>query len=526
METPITMSAEMSSTANACAAANACATEECSICCEPYNKSNRARIVCEYGSCNYKACIGCTRTYLLSSTNEAHCMECKQAWSPKFLLILKKNWMADTYRTHREKLLCDVELSKIAETMPNVEFYKNKKRVEATENEVRKQLMAEERELVLNYNLKRREITQKIIESRARTHAVLNQNKEAAKEEKKVFFMSCPAMDCKGMLSTQYKCGLCAIFACPDCHEIIGLNKTDEHTCDPNDVASAIAIKKETRQCPGCHNRIYRVEGCSQMWCTGCHTAFDWNTGKKVVSERLHNPHWLEYQRGLNNGQAPRAPGDVPCGGLCGYNEMSRVTLKITDIFPELRIRVREIYRFLENVVLNNLRTTREKVQALRDFEVLRLDYIIGDLTRAEMSAKIYNADKDRQKNTEMLNVYELLSAVGIDFFRLLIVSKNTKDDFEAEVREKLAEYNKLRIYCNGLFATISNTYAMTVPYINKNWYVISKKFNSKTLAKLLNPPARAGASAAADADADVGAAAADAAADSGEETENIIIAK
>lgn len=504
------MSAEMNAKRLAVSSAGAAAVvEECSVCCEPYNRSNHANVGCEYGSCNYSACIECIRTYLLSSTNEAHCMECKQAWSPKFMLILKKNWLAETYRTHREKLLCDVELSKIAETMPAVEFYKNKKRVEATEHEVRKQLLAEATKNQREFTAKQQELTRKISESRARTTAAVTPNKVATKEEKKVFFMSCPAIDCKGMLSTQYKCGLCALYACHECHEIIGTNKTDEHTCDPNNVASAVAIKKETRQCPSCHNRIYRVEGCSQMWCTGCHTAFDWNTGKKVVSERLHNPHWLEYQRGLNNGQAPRAPGDVPCGGLCGYNELNRLIItKISEKYPETRMHLRDIFRFLENVVLNDLRTTRERVQALRDFEILRLDYIIGDMTRAEMSAKIYNNDKIRQKNTEMLNVYELQSAVGIDLFRRLLISTNTKEMFESEVCELIAEYDKLRVYCNGLFATISNTYGTTVPQVSDKWKVVNKKFNSKTLALLLNPPAVAAAALLSD----------------DEETENVIL--
>jgi hypothetical protein len=421
-------------------------------------------------------------------------MECKQAWSPKFMLVLKKNWLAETYRPHREKLLCDIELSKLAETMPAAEFYKRKKTVERDEKALRAKLTDELSAALHEYNAKRTDVFNKLRESRDRTNALYATNK--APEEKKVFFMSCPVPECKGMLSTQYKCGLCAVFACHDCHEIIGLHKTDEHTCDPNNVASALAIKKETKQCPGCHNRIYRVEGCSQMWCTGCHTAFDWNTGKKVVSDRLHNPHWLEYQRSQNNGVAQRAPGDVPCGGLCTNGELNNhVIIKLSYNYPEIKMLIRDVYRFLENVVLNNLRVTRERVQTLRDFETLRLDYIIGDLTREEMSARIFNNDKIRQKNTEMVNVYELQSAVGIDLFRRLCSSKNTKEAFMDEVVAQVAEYDKLRIYCNGLFATISNTYGMSVPQVTKKWVIENVKFNGKTLALLLNgahPPAQA----------------------------------
>jgi hypothetical protein len=102
------------------------------------------------------------------------------------------------------------------------------------------------------------------------------------------------------------------------------------------------------------------------------------------------------------------------------------------------------------------------------------------------MSAKIYSNDKTRQKNTELLNVYELLAAVGIDVFRRLTTSANRKKNFVNEVRAQIIEYDKLRLYCNGLFATISNTYAMAVPHIPETWLVVNKKYNGKTLAVLL----------------------------------------
>ena len=53
------------------------AIEECTVCCEPYNKSTRAPVDCERAGCNYKACTECVRAYLLTSVNEPHCMECK-----------------------------------------------------------------------------------------------------------------------------------------------------------------------------------------------------------------------------------------------------------------------------------------------------------------------------------------------------------------------------------------------------------------------------------------------------------------
>ena len=276
---------------------------------------------------------------------------------------------------------------------------------------------------------------------------------------------------------------------------MIGLSKTEHtHVCDANNIASALAIKKETKQCPGCHNRIFRVEGCSQMWCTGCHTAFDWNTGRKVSTTGLHNPHWFEYQRTLNGGTVPRTPGDVPCGGLCTRTQMSTgIVAKITRHRPPassnayyntdpLGETLRYIHRIVEQITHNDVRETRQRIQGLRDFTEQRVKYIVGEMSKEQMSTHIFRSDKTRQKNTEMLNVYELLSAVGIDFFNRLLENTQTGEAFVQAVTDQIAQYDKLRVYCNGLFAVISNTYNMIVPQINDSWLRVNEKFNTRTL--------------------------------------------
>ena len=217
------------------------AVEECVVCCEPFNKSTHLPVECEQVSCKYKACLECVRAYLLTSVNEPHCMECKVNWSAKFMLVLRKGWLSDIYRPHREKFLCDIELSKITETMPDAERYKAWKNQEVVVNDLRSKYIAMKRELdVLN-----NEITKAM-----RISSQIKHGKDT-KEEKKEFFMPCPAVDCHGLLSTQYKCGICEMFTCPDCHEVIGASKTEGgHTCDQNNVASALAIKKRRNNVP------------------------------------------------------------------------------------------------------------------------------------------------------------------------------------------------------------------------------------------------------------------------------------
>jgi hypothetical protein len=57
--------------------------------------------------------------------------------------------------------------------------------------------------------------------------------------ERRQFIKPCPADDCRGFLSSQWKCGTCNIWTCPDCHVIIGDSKDAPLTCDPNNVETA-----------------------------------------------------------------------------------------------------------------------------------------------------------------------------------------------------------------------------------------------------------------------------------------------
>jgi hypothetical protein len=101
------------------------------------------------------------------------------------------------------------------------------------------------------------------------------------------------------------------------------------HECNPDNLASAKLIDAETRACPKCGARVYKISGCNQMFCTACNDcAFDWVTGR--IETVIHNPHYYEFQRQRNAGQAPRVPGDI----LCGREVDHATTLAMLALFP------------------------------------------------------------------------------------------------------------------------------------------------------------------------------------------------
>ena len=98
---------------------------DCSICCEEFNKSTHAKVVCPFNNCAYTSCKKCTRKYLLGTTRGPHCMSCNKAWDQKFLVEnLNQSFCKTEYKVHRKNLLLEHEISKLQDTMPAVERYK------------------------------------------------------------------------------------------------------------------------------------------------------------------------------------------------------------------------------------------------------------------------------------------------------------------------------------------------------------------------------------------------------------------
>jgi len=505
----------------------------CEVCCEKYNKSTHNKVRCESSGCGYEACKVCVRTYLLGTTNDPHCMNCKNQWTSQFLVSnLNKSYMDSDYKKHRKKLLAEREISRTPELMVLVE------RVARIEEE--------EKELaVLNAEYERvrklmHEELKKVNAKRERIFRIRNGD-DAEKDERKKFIMPCPGDNCKGYLSSQYKCELCKLFTCPDCFELIGYTKEDEHVCKDENIKSAELIKKETKGCPKCGVRIFKISGCDQMWCTECKVAFSWNTGKMVVNVSIHNPHYYEYMKNNNNVAVTRNPGDVLCGGLLPHNQLRFITAYLNTIdksfanvknferfekcldtnnsvktyigllnnyidgiknvqgneeltFIKIFINlVSALHRLINHITNINLLECRQNVRNLLNHDNLTVDYILNKISKEKLATDIFRADHIRKKNVELLNVYELLSVVGIERFNVLYDyynnhCTNNKSatcekvylDFLGQIYKFVIEYNQLIDYCNSQLIEISYTYGLTVTYISYNDYgyaIKTKKF-------------------------------------------------
>lgn len=108
------------------------------------------------------------------------------------------------------------------------------------------------------------------------TYAQLENVRNTPIVNQRRFIRKCPNEDCKGFLDMEWYCGICEIKYCKDCNEI----QTPTHTCDPQTVETIKLLNEDSKSCPTCGIVIQKSSGCAQMWCTQCHTAFNWNTGE------------------------------------------------------------------------------------------------------------------------------------------------------------------------------------------------------------------------------------------------------
>jgi hypothetical protein len=347
------------------------------------------------------------------------------------------------------------------------------------DNELRpinRQLRAQFEEAEKNIIVKHRAIIQAL---RAHTHPVVEQPGEPVVIELKQFIKPCPADDCRGYLSRQWKCGLCDIWSCPDCHVVIGKSKETPHECDPNDVETAKMLKAETKPCPKCHSAIFKIDGCDQIWCTQCHTAFSWKTGK--IETKIHNPHYYEWLR-KTQGDVPRDPLDRPCGH---FNQAI-----VNDIYTALIMKAVEpavidkIMARVRDLVRNILHLTQSVIPGLQpnNYEIrnrnLRVDYMTKKITEGQYKKRLQQKEKSFSKNTELRDVYQMVATTGEDVMIRFVDHVRGIGPIRTNI---LDELNAMTVYANECLADISKTYGC-VKYVfldrlkHKSETVIAKK--------------------------------------------------
>lgn len=387
-------------------------------------------------------------------------MNCRIAWSYNFLIDnFTKTFVSGDYKRHRENVLVDREKSMLVETMHLVDEEKEKRRI----NEDLKTLKGE----LNKYKKIIKNLKQQIASKNYELSVVTRRpNQPSFKENRKQFIRACPAPDCKGFLCTNWECGLCRVHVCSKCHEI--KETGPEHTCKPEDVQTAFAVMKDTRPCPKCAARIFKIDGCDQIWCTSCHTAFSWRRGT-VETGIIHNPHYFEYLR-KNGGAPPRNDAQQPCGG---------VFVNARDFVYHLQsIRLSQDPHPLVNMLRGFSHIYRNQMPTIRDtqdeFAALRLRYLIGDFDEKRWKQQLQACEKRRDKRVEVRMILDTLVTVSTDIFR-----RAMHVNLPSEIEALTTEMNALIEHINDSLLTHASRFGCTaVNFIDPVKFTLESRAN------------------------------------------------
>ncbi len=541
----------------------------CMICMEDkFNKTTKTKTSCLF--CHEVICRECLKASLLNDTAvDVCCPGCRAAWSQDFMIAnLPATFRTSSLKKHREKVLYDREKVQLPMHMDDARRYKLAKDALTPIREQTKTLKTEYMAIpaVADYKAKKeadkkaytdyvmhRIITQaeylRISAEYSAARSVVSSNNAAVRlkiqlavqkrrmreftrpvntfgagagaavggagagagaddaettERRRRIVMGCPASGCGGFVDTLWKCGMCDTKICKECHIV----KTDTHTCNPDDMATATALAAETKPCPKCAAAISKVSGCDQMWCTQCHTTFSWNTGR-VETSIVHNPHYFQWMAA--NGHAiPRA--DLP-GAVCDIDELTfraiwRHNSEINTIADPLERsqRRRDLDLITErrrqrlDMEAIQLRRVRDRVRDhmaggwRRELCVKRLS---GDITEAEWQISLQRAEKAHHKERAWLQLMEMYAVTSRDI--LGRIATEAAPNFT----EIVMEHERLHQFTYEQNLAISKAYQCIVLKLTPDMKEPEKKTREKKAVKPAAAVGGAGGAGAAAVDDD-----------------------
>jgi hypothetical protein len=443
----------------------------CAICIEPFNKTIRKRITCE--NCEIDICAKCIKRYLYENLQQPCCMQCRTQYSTHFLdTNFSKKFRKETLQKIRDVVLVEREKQFLPQLMHRADSYIKysviKKEIASLWSQHYKMTTEKNHLKQEMYNVitashydeqKVQEVKHGIVMLEADIVQLYEDIKKLQVEEIKYSnayrhgvpldvesVVPCITANCNGYLDNEYHCRLCCVDVCKVCHKVL----TENHECLAEDIETVKAIKNDTHPCPNCQTRIYKIDGCDQIFCTQCHTAFSWETGR-IETGRIHNPHYFQWIR-TRNLQVPREAGDVPCGGFPHFRIIEKKLIELQTSIACI-IYVREILKFGKWVETREVSKYPVVAGRNKDMDLYSIQYLAGDMTEKHWKKILYDQEVMREVNTEKRLLLDMLLAVLIDYMNSIHTMSSHN-----EVNDMLCELDEFRKYYNSSVEKLKTT--------------------------------------------------------------------
>ena len=379
-------------------------------------------------------------------------MNCKKFWNSEFIdTHMTKSWRNGEYRKHRAAILLDREKSLLPATQPAVEVELGKR---AAKIELER-LQDQYHSIKLQIDQVEANMKHQVRILSAGPWGLTAEN--AATKEKRQFVAACPKESCRGFLSSAYKCGTCQDHVCSACREVIGSTRDTAHTCDPGLVETIKAIQKDSRACPTCGVSISRVEGCDQMFCTQCDTAFSYAKGT-IIQGAIHNPHYFARLQQLG-GQGLGLAGAGAGQGGCRWPNYQSAVVRYRSILANEN---KKDLQFLETMYRSATHVQDLELRDPRDQENvdIRVKYLMNEMDETKLARMLSSREKRRERQLEIRAPLELFVITMLEFYIDLATKKRS------DVVERIDACRATIGSINQALKAIGDRYTCIVPQI------------------------------------------------------------
>jgi len=445
----------------------------CNVCLETLNNSSHKQIQCNY--CNFICCKTCAERYLLETSQDPHCMSCRNVWNREVLTgNFTKKFVDQDLKTRREDVLLDREFSMLPATQRFVEAQLKIEKLREEQIDLAKKLQDLQRQQHrISHRIYRLQADNVDPDDVDEATASTSTGGASSSTRNNNFVRACPVDGCRGFLSSQWKCGICETWSCPECHEVKGKTRDAEHTCKPECLETAKLLAKDSKPCPKCGSMCTKVDGCNQVFAMCCQTVFNWRTGQ-IEKGAVHAPDYYRWLQ-RNGQQVPRNPQDIPCGGMPNAQQLLRaVRAADTTLYNQIS----HIYRMVIHIQRVEQYTYRPNPN--EDGEVanrdLRIKYMRSHITKEKLKTLLQQREKARQKKQEIYNVLQTSVLAATDIFQRVVQKAGRAQLAYVEVTEVSQELQELQAFVNAGMSKISSTYNCMTPRILEDWRIKNMK--------------------------------------------------
>ncbi len=323
-------------------------------------------------------CKSCYKNIIKTNITNPCCPFCKSLYTDSFIVKTINKRFLDNITEKRNQIVFDQQYALITNEKINYETIKEMHDKRVKRDELRDKIAEME-----NIRAECELLSDEIYNYSLRT-----------KTPSPIIPLNCPK--CDGIVIPESEsCAKCHIDVCMKCGKKIPFSTV--HRCKQSDINTLKVLRENTKNCPKCATMIYKIDGCDQMFCTVCHTAFSWNT-LNIITTTIHNPHYFELVR---KGVIKETDNNntIDYGKLIG---MCQRLKKKDDINYFFRL-LEAIFRMLQPPSLEDTLIKLNNLDIA--FKQFRDEYILKVINKSTFEEDIKNALK-WQRTLEMHQQY------------------------------------------------------------------------------------------------------------------------